>query len=62
LIIDEKEAEVVRLIFRMSRERASLSQIARTLQEQGIPSPRGKTVWSREALRKILCNEKYFGK
>jgi len=62
LTIDEKEAEVVRLIFRMSREGASLSQIARTLQEQGIPSPRGKTVWSRETLRKILCNEKYFGK
>lgn len=61
LIIDEKEAEVVRLIFRMSKEGASLSQIAQTLQDQGIPSPRGKAVWSRETLRKILCNEKYFG-
>ena len=61
LVIDEKEAEVVRLIFRMSKEGASLSQIAQTLQEQGIPSPRGKTVWSRETLRKILHNEKYFG-
>ena len=61
LIIDEKEAEVVRLIFRMSREGISLSQISQTLQEQGIPSPRGKAVWSRESLRKILNNEKYFG-
>lgn len=41
LVIDEKEAEVVKLIFRMSKEGASLSQIARTLQEQDIPSPRG---------------------
>lgn len=62
LIIDEKEAEVVRLIFRMSKEGASLSQIARTLQTQGIPSPRGKAIWSRESLRKILYNEKYLGR
>lgn len=31
LIIDEKEAEVVRLIFHMSKEGASLSQIAQAL-------------------------------
>lgn len=62
LIIDEKEAKVVRLIFRMSKEGASLSQISQTLQEQGIPSPRGNAVWSRESLRKILNNEKYLGR
>ena len=62
LVVDEKEAEVVRLIFRMSKEGASLSQISQTLQEQGIPSPRGKAVWSRESLRKMLNNEKYLGK
>ena len=61
LTIDEKEAEVIRLIFHMSKEGASLSQIARTLQEQGIPSPRGKAAWNRESIRKILNNEKYFG-
>lgn len=61
LAIDEKEAEVVRLIFRMSREGASLSKIAQALQKQGIPSPRGKAIWSRETLRKNLNNEKYFG-
>ena len=61
LEIDEKEAEVVRLSFRMSKEGASLLQISQTLQKQGILSPRGKAVWSRESLRKILNNEKYFG-
>lgn len=45
----------------MSKEGASLSQISQTLREQGIPSPRGKAVWSRESLRKILNNEKYLG-
>ena len=61
LEIDEKEAEVVRLSFRMSKEGASLLQISQTLQKQGILSPRGKAVWSRESLRKILNNEKYLG-
>lgn len=45
----------------MSKEEASLSKIIQTLQNQGIPSPRGKAVWSRETLRKILHNEKYYG-
>ena len=45
----------------MSREGASLSKIAQALQKQGIPSPRGKAIWSGETLRKILNNEKYFG-
>ena len=44
LVIDEEEAEIVRLIFRMSKEGVSLSQISKTLQEQGIPSPR----WCRQ--------------
>lgn len=61
LVIDEKEAEVVRMIFRMANESASLSQIAQALQEQNILSPRGKSTWRRETLRKILQNEKYYG-
>lgn len=59
LIMDKKEAEVIRLIFCMSKEWAGLSQIARTSQQQGIPSPRGKAAWSKESLRKALNNEKY---
>lgn len=52
LVINKGEAEVVRLIFGISKEGASLSKIAQTLQAQGIPSPRGKEAWSRESLRK----------
>ncbi|WP_290235539.1 recombinase family protein [Bacteroides acidifaciens] len=61
LIIDEEKAEVVRMIFRLSGEGVSLSQIAQELQEQGVPSPRGKAVWSKETLRKILRNENTLG-
>lgn len=61
LIVDEEKAEVVRIIFQLSGEGASLSQIVQILQERGIPSPRGKAVWSKETLRKILHNKKYRG-
>ncbi len=61
LIINEHEANIVRLIYQMSGEGASLAQISSELFRQGIPSPRGCAVWSRETLRQIMCNEKYTG-
>lgn len=61
LVVNEEEAEAVRMIFHMADEGASLSQIAHELQEQGVLSPHGKAIWSRETLRKILHNEKYWG-
>lgn len=61
LIMDDETTEVIRMIFHIAGEGTSLSQIAQALQEQNIPSPRGKATWSRETLRKILHNEKYYG-
>lgn len=61
LIIHEEQAEIVRLIYEMSASGASLARISAYLEDMGIPSPRGKEVWSKEALRKILSNEKYTG-
>ena len=61
LVINEKEAQIVRLIYEMAGEGKSLSRISSRLKEMGIPSPRGKETWSRETLRKILKNEKYTG-
>lgn len=31
------------------------------LRKQNIPSPSGKPKWNREAISKLLCNEKYTG-
>lgn len=45
----------------MSASGASLARISAYLEDMGIPSPRGKEVWSKETLRKILSNEKYKG-
>ncbi len=61
LIIHEEQAEIVRLIYEMAASGVSLARIAAYLKDMGIPSPRGKKVWSKETLRKILRNEKYTG-
>lgn len=38
-----------------------MGKIAGGLQEQNIPSPFGKPKWNREAISKLLSNEKYNG-
>ena len=40
----------------------SLGKIAAGLEWQGIPSPTGKPKWNREAIDKLLSNEKYTGR
>jgi site-specific DNA recombinase len=60
---DEAKAAVVAEIFAMYLEQgASLFGVSRHLQERGIPSPRGRKVWSVATLRGILTNPVYAGK
>ena len=40
----------------------SLGKIADGLAQQKIPSPTGKAKWNREAIDKLLSNEKYTGR
>ena len=61
LIVDEPNAEIVRRLFRMRADGASLETISNWLYEQGIPSPTGRSRWSRETISKLLKNEKYVG-
>ena len=62
LIINPDEAATVRWIFERYLSGDSLGKIAAGLEEQGIPSPTGKPKWNREALNKLLSNEKYTGR
>ena len=62
LVINPDEAVVVRWIFERYLNGDSLGKIAIGLEEQGIPSPTGKPKWNREALNKLLSNEKYTGR
>lgn len=60
-MIVPNEAEVVRMIFDLRLQGFSYGKISAELAKQNIPSPTGKPIWSREGIRKILCNEKYTG-
>ncbi|KEI07162.1 recombinase [Clostridium sp. K25] len=59
--IVEKEAKVVRLIYKLFLEGKTPSGIARYLTENKIPTPAGKEVWQPTTVKSILQNEKYKG-
>ncbi len=61
LVINSKEAEIVKRIFREYLEGASCKKIAKGLERDGILTSRGKTRWHDTTIRKILENEKYIG-
>ena len=57
--IVEQEAEIVREIFALCLSGNSLEKIQEHLRKQGIPSPSGRAMWSRDVLNKLLNNYKY---
>ncbi len=59
--IVEKEAAVVRLIYKLFLEGKTTSGIAKHLTINEIPTPAGKEVWHGSTVRSILKNEKYKG-
>ena len=61
LIIEPKEAEVVKRIYREYLEGQSFLQIGRGLERNGILTGAGKKKWRPESVKKILTNEKYIG-
>ena len=62
LVINPEEAKVVTWIFEQYKTGKSLGRIAAGLERQGILSPAGKPKWNREAIDKLLSNEKYTGR
>lgn len=59
--IVEKEAIVVRLIYRLFLEGKTPSWIAKYLTSNKIPTPAGKEIWQQSTVSNILQNEKYKG-
>ena len=57
----EKEAEIVRLIYRLFLEGKTVSYIANHLTNLKIKTPRGKNKWTTTTVKSILTNEKYKG-
>ena len=61
LVLNEKEAVIVRRIFALFLEGASPHKIAKTLTTEGILSPGKKSKWNAATVRRMLENEKYKG-
>ena len=61
LVIEPEEAEIVKRIYREYLEGASLLQIGKGLEADGILTAAGKAQWRPTTLQKILRNEKYIG-
>ena len=62
LKVNPEEAKIVRRIFERYLAGDSLGKIAAGLEKQGVLSPAGKPRWNREAIDKLLSNEKYTGR
>lgn len=62
LVVNPGEAQVVCWIFEQYLSGKSLGKIAAGLEQQGILSPTGRSKWNREAIDKLLSNEKYTGR
>lgn len=60
-VINEKEAEVVRLIYKLFLHGKTSVGICRHLESLGIPTPSGKHKWRQSTVLSILQNEKYKG-
>ena len=61
LAVDQEQAKIVKLIYKLFLEGLSPYKIAKKLTEMGIPTPGGKVNWSQSCVRSILTNEKYKG-
>ena len=62
LVVNPDEAQAVCWVFERYLAGDSLGKIAAGLERQGILSPTGKPRWNREAIDKLLSNEKYTGR
>ena len=61
LSVYEPEAQIVRFMYRQYLNGHSTSEIARELNERGIPTKTGKQVWRSGKVAYILRNERYKG-
>ena len=62
LVVNPDEAQIVCWIFEQYLLGKSLGKIAAGLEARGVLSPTGRSKWNREAIDKLLSNEKYTGR
>ena len=60
-VINEEQAETVRIIFDLYLQGNGVRKIKRYLEEHGIKTATGKEIWSTSTIDRMLSNEKYIG-
>ncbi len=60
LVVDDTEAETVKLIYRLYRAGLGYTAVAKRLNSGGRPSPGGMG-WNRISVRRVLCSDVYIG-
>lgn len=61
LVINEKQAKIVRRIYKDYLDGKGTNRIAKELEEKGVKGWNGKSKWYESTIRKMLRNEKYKG-
>jgi DNA invertase Pin-like site-specific DNA recombinase len=61
LVPDGRKAEVVRLLFTMYDQGHTLYALAEELYRRAVPSPNGRSRWTRSVIQRILQNRRYVG-
>ena len=61
LVINEEQAEIVKLIFDLYLGGKSILGIVKELKDRSIKSPTGKDNWPKRSIEEMLSNEKYIG-
>ena len=61
LVVNEEQAEVVKLIFDLYIKGESVGGIINELEDRNIKSPTGKDTWPKRSVETMLSNEKYIG-
>jgi len=61
LVVNEEQAKVVRLIYKLFLDGLTAYAIASELTKREIKTPTGKNKWNMSTVQSILTNEKYKG-
>ncbi len=61
IAVNEREADIVRWIFEAYANGTGMLSITRNLEERGIPTKRGKTLWRKDKILYMLKNHVYAG-
>ena len=61
LVVNEKQAKIVRRIYKEFLDGKGANRIAKDLELSGVPNWNGKAKWYEGSIRKMLTNEKYKG-